>query len=77
MHEAGHIVIGFLKNKTNTEYCAHMWAIKEAKKKGWNDLHKELENIITGWSTKLKWNDDKGIWRAYIQAGKKFLRRKK
>lgn len=77
LHEAGHIVIGTLSSKTNTEYYAHLWALKVAKDNGWKNIYQELETMIISWFLCYKWNEDKGIQRPYIQASKKYLRKKK
>jgi Zn-dependent protease with chaperone function len=76
LHEAGHVIIGDLRSSTATEYQAHLWALAEAKKQGWKSVYKELESTIISWIN-YEWNEDKGIWRPYIRAGRKYLRRKR
>jgi hypothetical protein len=75
LHEAGHVVIGFLRTSTDTEYYAHLWAMRVAKSNGWIGLYKTLETTIISWSN-FDWNEDKGMWRRYIKASKKYLKRK-
>ena len=73
LHEAGHIAIGYLRSVSSMEYHAQLWAMKEAKSRGMVGLYKELEDMIISWSL-FEWNEDKGIWRPYIKASRKYLK---
>lgn len=73
LHEIGHVLIGRLQSEVNSELWAHIIAIKLAKKNKWKKIQKELEKTITDWVTDYKWNEQNGVYRKYILAGRKYL----
>jgi hypothetical protein len=72
MHEVGHILIGDFKSPVDCEYFAQIMAIGLAKKNKWKKLCIELQREFHEWAHDFNWNDEQGIFRRYILAGRKF-----
>lgn len=71
LHELGHIPNDDITSVSLDEYNAQIWAINKAKEKGWTEVQTRLIKDILSWG-EFKWNEDKGQFRRYIIASKKF-----
>jgi len=72
LHEVGHILSLNIKNPVNAEYTAQLLALQIAKSKGWKRIFNDLDNMISNWATDYSWNYQKGLFRRYILAGRKY-----
>jgi hypothetical protein len=76
LHEIGHILVKprKIRNLSDEELFANNAATKRAMDKRWFSIAKGLKEMIRCWPTTFSWNEEKGSYRRYIIAGKKYNR---
>jgi hypothetical protein len=74
LHEIGHLICEEVKSPAENEYRAHMVAIDLAKSMKLTKEVLVLDDAIRNWPN-YTWNEDKGIWRSHIKAGRKYIKR--